>query len=227
MVTVSDTEEQHIDVKIEIISNFMKHETQYVHHLKKLREIRSHIPDQQIIEFFDFIDPIFRLHEKLREKLFDRIADEKNTLGDIFQSLLDELLTIYTRYCILWLDIQSSLIQTKQHYKELNSAITDFESSYGNTIEHFLEKITQHLPEMNTIISELLKHTNKETSSQEFTQLKEVSAQLQNFTDKIKVLRSINKDSQRSGGIQRCDTVRSKSRRDKRPTLNSRLSVRW
>jgi len=95
-------------------------------------------------------------------------------------------------------------------------------------LEYILEKITQHLPEMNTIISELLKHTNKETSSQEFTQLKEVSAQLQNFTDKIMVLRSLNKDSQQSGGgIQRCDTVRSKSRRDRRPTLNSRLSLRW
>jgi hypothetical protein len=228
MVTVQDnTEELQVDVKTEVIANFMKHETQYVHNLKRLRELRSEITNHQIAEFFDFIDPIFHVHEKLREKLFDRMVDDTNNLGDIFKSLLGDLLTIYTRYCILWVEIEATFLVTKEN-SDLTDCVREFESGYGNTIEHFLEKIAQHLPEMYTVTAELMKHTNKETSPQEYSTLKEVSEQLQNFTDKILVLRSLNKDNQgHQQRLVRADTISARSTAQPKRALIPRFSLRW
>lgn len=118
-------------------------------------------------------------------------------MGDLFESNLPELLAVYHHYCILWVEIEANFTHSKLINVLFAKCIIEFETEYGNTVEHFLELIAHHLSELYVMLTELLKHTNKDTESQEFTNLNNVSKQLQHFSDKIIILRTFKKDVQK------------------------------
>jgi len=142
---------------------------------------------------------------------------KNKNFGDLFEFSLKDLITAYNPYCILWAELEPSF---KQKKGKLSPDITQFESGYGNTIEHFLENISMHLSDMWAITNSLQKNTNQDINTTDYEALARVSDQLRIFANKIMVLREFNADRHRAMN-------QSKGSKKSKKKFFGRISLRW
>jgi hypothetical protein len=195
-----------------LIDSFIQKEVQYVHHLKGLKEFMDNSiicleePDKKakyleakklFVEFFASVKPIIGCHLNMLAMLFERMAQlqEKNyCVADIFEKKnLEIVYTRYDLYSLLWEELRTIFLRLKSDMKTLPikfwANVAKFEADHNIEMEVFLEQISQRLPFMVNVLTDLVKSTPQDNS--EYNSLDMICQKIKRISEKILMLKEM------------------------------------
>uniref|UniRef100_A0A6B2L014 DH domain-containing protein n=1 Tax=Arcella intermedia TaxID=1963864 RepID=A0A6B2L014_9EUKA len=209
------------DPRLVIIQELIEKDAKYVDNMKKMIELVTDKPDKILEEFFDIIPPMIPPHEEFQQQLFQTILDTSRNFGEVFESTMRNLILAYNPYCILWIELEEGFTKKKENHPPFASCAIEFETNYGNTIEHFLQTMSTRLADIKPTVDFLIKNTPKR-QGEEVAALERVSEQLKNFSEKIQMLKDFN--NERLKNKPPPDTKRGKH---KKKSAFERISLKW
>jgi hypothetical protein len=214
-----------------IIESFIQKEVQYVHHLKGLKEFMEATvvcleePDKKskyieakkiFIDFFASVKPIIGCHLCMLDLLFVRLAqlEEKNfCIADIFEKNLDIVSPRYDLYSLLWEELRPVFIRAKSDMKTLPikfwTHVAKFEAEQNMQMEVFLEQVSQRIPFLSNVLSDLMKSTPPDNT--EYIGLEMAVTKIKKLSEKILTLKEISHSQLEQKRIEEKDKDKEKN----------------
>uniref|UniRef100_A0A6B2L0H6 DH domain-containing protein n=1 Tax=Arcella intermedia TaxID=1963864 RepID=A0A6B2L0H6_9EUKA len=226
-------EETNINPKANLMDLFIQKEVQYVHLLKSLKEfmdsslntLEEKTPSKHdvqntkklLLDFFDSTKPIIAFHINMLALLFERMTqgqDKEICVGDIFEKNLELAAPRYDLYSLLWEEVRPTYLQAKAEMSKVIpikfwANVAKFESENGMKMEAFLEQISQRIPFMSNVLSDLTKNTPQE--SPDFSILERVSNKIRALSDKILTLKEISHQQEKQRQEMEAEQIKVKA----------------